>query len=497
MRLIHLFEIAFCLTLLTTSCEKEEFQDKKEDPGQTEIPNESANLPEGYFLATFTSDPMTRTPVTGADGRIKHLRYLVYKSTGEFVKEKTVVQVVDPIPNWPLAAVRDTLLKGSYYAVFLGNTEKTLFPYPTTGGTAYADVLLNYTGTMANARIALPAGQFTDNTEYYWAKVSFSDAQPTSYVLLQRVIGSFKVHRNFVDAQQALNKLVNNIVTQIGYKNLIRTSVQGLLPGLVRNALLSNPLIIVTDVLVNAVVGALVEPVTDALYNILLNRLVDEIGRALTGNTDQAGTLAYLGVLLNPWAQNEAKTAIVTIRNFPKTMDLDLNVIDYYSGDNRFRFDFNNASIYDQKDIQIRGLNGLYDVRKINVIKTGLISGVVVDQIIDNSLLLNGAFVDINDPVQANVATNRRYKADYSFVDIYLNTYTQQTDGPHSLTLSVQLGNIANIDGILGGIPLLSGILNLALAPIKNITISVPINLPLLGVDNLRISGSWSAVTSY
>lgn len=90
-----------------------------------------------------------------------------------------------------------------------------------------------------------------------------------------------------------------------------------------------------------------------------------------------------------------------------------------------------------------------------------------------------------------------RYKADYSFVDLGLKSYTQQTDGNHSLTLSVKLGNIANIDGILGGIPLLGAILGTVLTPIKNITVSVPVNLPLLGVDNLQLSGSWSAVTSY
>ena len=121
----------------------------------------------------------------------------------------------------------------------------------------------------------------------------------------------------------------------------------------------------------------------------------------------------------------------------------------------------------------------------------------MIENTIDGPLLLNGAFIDITDPVIANVETNRRYKADYSFVDLRLKSYTQQTDGNHFLTLSVKLANIANIDGILGGIPLLGSILNLVLSPIKNITVSVPINLPLLGVDNLELSGSWSTVTSY
>lgn len=497
MKLSYIFKTLFSLVILMTSCETEEFRGTQEDAGQSETPDESANIPDGYFVATFTSDPVTRAAVSGSDGRVKHLRYLVYKSTGEFVKEKIIVQLADPIPSWPLAAIRDTLPQGSYNAFFLGNTEKTQFPYPTTGGTAYSDVLLNYKGHLADARIALPNGQITDNNEYYWAKVAFSDAAPTSSVLLQRAIGMFNVHRNFVDAQLALNSLVNNIVTQIGYRNTIRTTVQGLLPGTIGTALSGIPLLIVTDELVNALVGGLVEPITDALYNILLSRLVDQIGMALTGNTNQNGTLAFLGVLLNPWAQNEAKTAIVTIRNFPKAMDLNLNVVEYYINDHTFRYDFNGASVYDEKDILIRGLNGPYDVRNINVIKTGLISGIVVDQVIDNSLLLNGAFIDVTDQITAPTTSNRRYKADYSFLDLYLKSYTQQTDGPHSLTLSVKIGNVANIDNILGGLPLLPGILGLLLTPVKNITINVPVNLPLLGVDNLQVSGSWSSPAPY
>ena len=110
---------------------------------------------------------------------------------------------------------------------------------------------------------------------------------------------------------------------------------------------------------------------------------------------------------------------------------------------------------------------------------------------------MNGVFVDITDPLSYTPGINRRYKADYSFLDLGLKSYTQQTDGNHSLTVSVQLGQIANIDGILGGIPILGTILNLVLNPIKNITISTPLNLPLLGVDNLSLSGSWNVPVAY
>ena len=256
------------------------------------------------------------------------------------------------------------------------------------------------------------------------------------------------------------------------------------------------------DAAVNLLASTLVVPVTDALYDILLQQLVNQIGMALTGNTDQQGLLAALGVLLNPWAMNEAKTAIVTMRDFPKSMDFSLNVKDFYAGDQRFQFDLTSRTpVTTEKDIFIRGFNGTFNVRKVNVIKQGLVSGLLVDQIVDGSLLLNGAFIDITDSLRTNVATNRRYQSDYSFLDLRLKSYAQQTDGNHSLTLSVKLGNIANIDGILTGIPLLGPVLGLVtnglLAPIKNITVSVPINLPLLGVSNMELSGSWGPVTNY
>lgn len=62
--------------------------------------------------------------------------------------------------------------------------------------------------------------------------------------------------------------------------------------------------------------NALLVPVTSALHALLLQQLTNQIGMALTGNANQQGALAGLGVLLNPWATNEAHTAIVTIRIF-------------------------------------------------------------------------------------------------------------------------------------------------------------------------------------
>lgn len=494
-----------------TGCEKdvENIPEIKPGPG---LPGETpSDLPDGYFEVTFSPSygDYTRAAVAGTDGRVRHLRYVIYKSSGEFVKEKVVLTSTDVTPSWPLAAVKDTLPRGEYVAVFLANVEKTLFPIPGAGGTTtYQDVLQNYQTLFADARIVLPNAEFADNSEYYWARMPFSNQNAQPYILLQRIITMLNVHRNFVDAQTALNKLVNNIVTQVGYKNYIQNTVTGLLSDSLRKVLDRGPVFNLVynvvgglDNAINAFATPLIVPVTNALYDILLQQLVNQVGLALTGNADQNGALAGIGALLNPWQPIEAHAAAVTIRNFPKTMDFNLNVKDYYTGDHQFIYKFTGGTIYDEKDILIKGFHGKFDVRKIMAIKDGLIAGLVFDQIIDGPYLLNGVFVNITDSLEANVATNFRYEANYSFLDLGLKSYTQQTDGPHTLSLSVKLGNIANIDGILTGIPLLGPLLattlNVVLTPIKNITIILPVNIPLLGVDNLTLSGSWSTVTPY
>ena len=421
------------------------------------------------------------------------------------MKEKVILQTSNPIPTWPLAAVRDTLPKGSYTAVFLGNVERTMFPITGTGGTtSYADVLTNYKTKMADGRIVLPNSEFTDTSEYYWAKVDFSNTDPKPTVLLQRIISMLNLHRNFVDAQTALTSLENNIIRELNYGNLIQTTVSGVLPGLVKTALNSVPLSSLVyaalggvDAVVNLVMAQLTTPVVNALNDLLLKTLTEQIGKALTGNANQSGALAGLGALLNPWNTTDAGTAIVTIRNFPKTMDFGLHVIDSYTGDQRFRYNFTSGTVYDEKDILIKGFNGVFDVRKINVIKQGLVGGLLIDGVIDSSLLLNGTFIDINDPIQATVETNFRYKSDYSFIDLGLKSYTAQTDGDHSLTLTLKLSDVGNLNGLLGAIPGLSTILSGVINAIGNITISVPINLPLLGVDNLTLSGGWSPAAKY
>lgn len=476
---------SFLVLLLFSGCEKTENKLFAEPEFQ---PENVPDIPEGYFIATFFGlNPGTRAAISGTDTRVQSVRYILYQSTGEFVKERIILSP-GSTPSWPLPIVRDTLPKGQYKAVFLANVKKELFPYSVNSQVSYNEVLENYKTGYLNARIYLPNVEFSPTTEYYIAKADFSDQNATPVILLQRMISLFNVHRNFVDAQTALNSLVNNIVTQVKYKDILQTTAKGLLDTNLR--LIAG----LGDALINPIIDILLVPVTDALYQLLLKGLVNQLGLALTGNEDQQGLLTLLGVLLNPWEGDEAHTAIVTINNFPKAVDFNLTVQEYYLGSQKFRFDFTNNDPTRQKSLDLKGFSGMFDIRNINVIKKGLVSGLVVDQTIDGALLLNGAFVDITDPIQCTPGVNLRYKSDYSFLDLGLKDYTQQTDGNHNLTLILKLGDVANIDSLLGTIPLLGTLLS---SLIKEITLEVPLNLPLLGIDNLTLSGSWSAPITY
>lgn len=501
---------AICIKLMTLAClclfvgcDKDDDIDRMFSSIDRNENDPHGNIGEGYFEVVFSPEgvPDSRAAVSGTDSRVRSILYVIYKSTGEYVKEKTVLRPADAAPVWPLGSLRDTLPKGEYFAVFLANMDKTQFPIQKTGGTEYADILTNYKTTRTNARINLPGADFTDTSEFYYANIGFSDATPQPSVLLQRIISMLNLRRVFVDSQKALNSLTENIVTQIGYKNIILNTVQGIMPGLLKKVMdkgvVGNAIYAAVgglDAAVNLVTDALIQPVTDALYELFLQRLVNEIGLTLSGNATQNGALGALGSLLNPWRGADASYALVTIRDFPKAVDLDLNVTDTYTGDHRFRYSFTTkqGTTNGEKDILIRGFHGLFNIREIHVAKPGLISGLLIDDVIDGNLLFNGTFVNITDPLQATVETNYRYLSEYSFVSLGLKSYTQQTDGNHSLTLSVKLSDIANLDGILGGIPVLGSILNATVRTlIGNVVVSVPVNLPLLGVDNLSLSGSW------
>ena len=98
----------FALTGCDKSADEENFPVGPECSGGQE-----PAVPEGYFVASFSNGlPDTRAAVSGTDARVQHVRYIVYKSTGEFVKTR-VILMPGTTAVWPLGTVRDTLPRGS------------------------------------------------------------------------------------------------------------------------------------------------------------------------------------------------------------------------------------------------------------------------------------------------------------------------------------------------------------------------------------------------
>jgi hypothetical protein len=470
--------------------------DKPGDDTSEQIDDEEeGTVPEGYFVVDFFDE--SRAPIEGSDnGRVTTLHYLIFSDAGAFVKQREI-EKPDGGFDWPLKNIKDTLPNGDYRVVFVANST--------------AATLTGFEGGYTATRLSLPDSGLTASTEYYMGQGTFSDGAPSPGVILQRIIGAAQLHRNSIDAQAALDMLIANIFAQINYGNIITT---GLLGGVLKSDLLAalGPLAdnFITNSLlylvggVEGIVDDIVQPIANLILQPLLDNLVHQIGGLLTGNSDQNTVLEGIGILLNPWALSSANTAIVTINNFPRQIDLDLNVTDRYAGENDFAIDFDNLEYFDQRNVFIRGfgegtVGGTWDIRNINAVKSGLLPGLVVDAIADD-LLLKGSLVDITDPIAMPAKPNIGYANNYSLLDLGLKDYTQQTDGAHNLSLSVDLGNIANLDqALLAGIPILSGAASGLLTPIINlldITISLPVNVPLLGIENLALSGGWDATNT-
>lgn len=114
---LHLTLIGLLALLLLSGCGKTELLPSEDDPEFTPVPD--ADIPEGYFVVTFSGfSPDSRAAINDTTSRVQSLRYILYKSTGEFVKERLVFSKNGTSTQWPLAAQKDTLPKGSYRAVF-------------------------------------------------------------------------------------------------------------------------------------------------------------------------------------------------------------------------------------------------------------------------------------------------------------------------------------------------------------------------------------------
>jgi hypothetical protein len=489
--------------LLLAGCERGIDEVPTPDGGKnhTGQPAQGADVPEGWFVATFGASTRALTPTVGEDSRVGHISYIVFdKATEDFVKRRVVTLPAGPV-TWPLnAPVRDTLPDGEYTVVFLGNA---------TDGVA-----AQYEGGYDATRLRMPASGFGPASELYKGEVTISNLAPTGQIWLQRITSRVDLHRNSIDAQQALDTLVNNIFENLKADSLIAKQLDGVLRLPLTKAVTDNTGVIGIALGlvggVDAAVNLLIPPIIDVILEPLVEEVVHQAGGLLTGNQDHAALIEYLGFLVNPWEFDEDGFAIVSINDFPGEVDLGLNVTGSYTGLNRFAMELAGTDdLAKQKSVFIRGFGnaGSWDIQEVNIVKGGLLPGLVVDEILDD-WLLPGGFVDIEDPVSVPSGANVRYMNNYSLVDIGLKDYTQ---GNVPLDLTLNVGSILNtlgVDAIVSGIPLLGPLLSLLvdlidpiitdlLRLVLNLTAPFEINLPLLGIDNLSVEAGWGDNTRY
>ncbi len=517
-----IYILASALLLVAVSCGRDEAETSVGSSGNGDL-----EVPEGWFVATFTAGADTRTPINGTDTRIQHLRYMVFDADdGSFVKER-IIPIDQGGQQWPMTGdvVTDVLPNGNYRAVFLGNVDPSLFDFD-----APFELLTGYTGGYSAARIHMPPVEFTANTEYYMATAEFSNRTPSSNIILQRIISRLDLSRNAIDTKEGedyvLNMLVENIVANVIAGDVLQNTLEGLLSPLLGPIL--DPVIALAgpvDGLLDALLQGLLGPILEFLYGALLDELLQNAGALLLANgSDDAGLLEILTPVLNPWGAIDFTQVVVTINDFPRSVNFDREVVDIFADERQFLFSIPAGSLFDQKIISVKGFadpDGIYDIRKVNVLKQGLIGGVVIDGIVDNNFLLNDMLIDIDDPFSEapgieNVShgINEWYRADYSLVDLGLQNYDPV--GDPVTNIEVNLGDILDLEdltALLTTLPVVgdvvalllgvldlppfhlgSAVLNTLLGDILEINISVPIQLPLVGIDNLSVSGSWSIV---
>lgn len=160
------------------------------DEQYTNVPVDGATdsaLAEGTFVVDYAvSDGEDSRAVIGdelaANKRIRSLLYLLYDSENMLVKER-VIPNINEKTTWPLQratmtweqreALKDTLdANSSYTAVFIANTDKTLF------GDTQRDEVLAGKENLSTLVLKLPQTPFADNNMYYFWSGAISYEKP-------------------------------------------------------------------------------------------------------------------------------------------------------------------------------------------------------------------------------------------------------------------------------------------------------------------------------
>ena len=507
---------------------------------------------DGTFTATFIPsmyEPMTRAQVEGSSTAVQSLKYLIYKDNGAgqyfYYTEGDVFGADATVGSseshqWPYAGkIQVDLPGGNYKVAFVGNANPKLFGEG-------CNELLSYTadesGKWEDVRLNMPDIPFSDNNMFYMDAVEVSAKNPVAQVWLERKVCKAQLWRETVasDNGQILTLLLENVLDHLNAED----PVTGLIGGQVGDALkrvFDNLLVLPGpgEGLVPALEDILLEPLIEGLTKEVRPLVVEGLAPLLDNTLKKNNKGALLQQLTNPWAIAE-HGAVVTFTHVPNALDLEGKVASFYPEGTKYKYDLEQDGNF--RYIDVTGLADAeteWTIGRVDILKKGLVGGLVVDQTIDSEWILDGSLIDTNkEGLAYTFGPNYKYKSVYGLATLNVDESVYSGDDTEDLTVEINLGKIANIHSILHGIingvrsseekpsdgllgmvggilsgllgtvgSILNGLLNvvgldnlinalvdaLTKVPIK---ITLPINVNALGIDTLEVTGTWGEVTT-
>lgn len=506
---------------------------------------------DGTFTATFIPsmyEPMTRAKVEGPSTAVQSLKYLIYKDNGAeqyfYYTEGDVFGADATVGSseshqWPYAGkIQVDLPGGNYKVAFVGNANPKLFGEG-------CNELLSYTtdesGKWEDVRLNMPDIPFSDNNMFYMDAVEVSAKNPVAQVWLERKVCKAQLWRETVasDNGQILTLLLENVLDHLNAED----PVTGLIGGQVGNALryVFDNLVLpgAGEGLVPALEDILLEPLIEGLTKEVRPLVVEGLAPLLDNTLKMNNKGALLQQLTNPWAIAE-HGAVVTFTHVPNALDLEGKVASFYPEGTKYKYDLEQDGNF--RYIDVTGLADAeteWTIGRVDILKKGLVGGLVVDQTIDSEWILDGSLIDTNkEGLAYTFGPNYKYKSVYGLATLNVDESVYSGDDTENLTVVINLGKIANIHGILHGIingvrsseekpsdglldmvggilsgllgtvgSILNGLLNVvgldnlindlvaALTEVP-ITITLPINVNALGIETLEVTGTWGEVTT-
>lgn len=507
---------------------------------------------DGTFTATFIPsmyEPMTRAQVEGSSTAVQSLKYLIYKDNGAgqyfYYTEGDVFGADATVGSsesyqWPYAGkIQVDLPGGNYKVAFVGNANSKLFGEG-------CNELLSYTadesGKWEDVRLNMPNIPFSDNNMFYMDAVEVSTKNPVAQVWLERKVCKAQLWRETVasDNGMILTTLLDNVVDHLGGDAPITGLLGGQLGDAISQVLKGLGVPLVEEILLKPILNALSEGVLRPAVVEALAPILDAQIKANHGD-------AFLQELLNPWSMSDAKSAIVTFKQVPSSLNLDGKVSGYYEEGKQYGCEIKKGE-GDDHNFRYLELCGLADgksswtIGRIDIVREDLL-GALLDHVTED-LILPGSLIDTGSELTYSFGPNYRYKSVYGAITLNVNESYFDHEQSDNLVLDIKLGKLVDLESILNPIlqgkpdkgliegllssvgdifegnileaihellnalnGTVSGLLELlglndplktlcdALGAIE-VHLVLPININALGVSTLELTGTWGEVTT-